>query len=138
MYHQISTLWIESCKFILLYNHYLLSPLRCLKHPTFLTTLFYYYVTTFHFFFFYFVSPQNDNGVLRLVIYGHAMCVNARDHIEKKPLYHVMPGSYTMSMASVGCNFGCEFCQNWDLRYSFTYQTALLIHYTTSSLFAIH
>lgn len=58
---------------------------------------------------------KNEGGRLRLVVYGSANCVNARDPIEKKPLYHVMAGSRTFSMATVGCNFACEFCQNDDL-----------------------
>ena len=58
---------------------------------------------------------KNDKGVLRLIVYGSANCVNARDPIEKKPLYHVMSGSKTFSMATVGCNFSCAFCQNDDL-----------------------
>eukprot|EP01107_Rhizomastix_libera_P010883 TRINITY_DN28213_c0_g1_i1.p1 TRINITY_DN28213_c0_g1~~TRINITY_DN28213_c0_g1_i1.p1 ORF type:complete len:380 (+),score=46.57 TRINITY_DN28213_c0_g1_i1:27-1142(+) len=58
---------------------------------------------------------KNEDGVLRLLTYGHAMCANGRDPVEKKPLYHVMSGSFTYSMATVGCNFACDFCQNWDL-----------------------
>jgi len=58
---------------------------------------------------------KNVDGHLKLIVYGSAMCVNARDPIEKKPLYHVMSGSKTFSMATVGCNFACEFCQNDDL-----------------------
>jgi pyruvate formate lyase activating enzyme len=61
---------------------------------------------------------KNEKGVLKMVVYGHAMCVNGRDNIEKKPLYHVKAGSLAFSMASVGCNFGCDFCQNWDLRFA--------------------
>jgi len=58
---------------------------------------------------------KNVEGKLKLIVYGSANCVNARDPIEKKPLYHVMSGSKTFSMATVGCNFACEFCQNDDL-----------------------
>jgi pyruvate formate lyase activating enzyme len=39
----------------------------------------------------------------------------AIDPIEKKPLYHFLPGSKTLSVAQVGCNFKCDFCQNWQL-----------------------
>jgi pyruvate formate lyase activating enzyme len=35
------------------------------------------------------------------------------DPIEKKPLYHFLPGSKVLSIGTFGCNFGCEFCQNW-------------------------
>eukprot|EP00727_Mastigamoeba_balamuthi_P004830 m51a1_g14345 putative radical sam domain protein (375) ;mRNA; r:168406-170127 len=58
---------------------------------------------------------KNVGGELKLIVYGHASCANSRDPIEKKPLYHVMPGSLTFSIATVGCNFACSFCQNWDL-----------------------
>jgi pyruvate formate lyase activating enzyme len=37
------------------------------------------------------------------------------DPIEKKPLFHFHPGSRAFSVATVGCNFRCEFCQNWDI-----------------------
>ncbi len=37
------------------------------------------------------------------------------DPIEKKPLYHFLPGSSTLSFGSVGCNLACKFCQNWDI-----------------------
>jgi pyruvate formate lyase activating enzyme len=37
------------------------------------------------------------------------------DPVEKKPLYHFLPGSSTFSIASAGCNFRCGFCQNWEI-----------------------
>ena len=37
------------------------------------------------------------------------------DPIEKKPLFHVLPGSRSFSIATVGCNFKCRFCQNADI-----------------------
>jgi pyruvate formate lyase activating enzyme len=58
---------------------------------------------------------KNVEGALKLIVYGHASSANGRDPIEKKPLYHVMPGHPTFSIATVGCNFACSFCQNWDL-----------------------
>lgn len=39
----------------------------------------------------------------------------AIDPIEKKPLYHFLPGTSTLSVAQVGCNYHCDFCQNWQL-----------------------
>ena len=39
----------------------------------------------------------------------------AVDPIEKKPLYHFLPGSQVLSFGTAGCNLGCRFCQNWDL-----------------------
>ncbi len=41
------------------------------------------------------------------------------DPIEKKPLYHFYPGSHIFSLGSVGCNFSCEFCQNWNIAQQF-------------------
>ncbi len=43
------------------------------------------------------------------------LSVTAIDPIEKKPLYHFLPGSDTLSIAQNGCNFSCSFCQNWTL-----------------------
>ena len=56
----------------------------------------------------------NKNGKLFLVVYGKASAVHI-DPIEKKPLYHFLPGQEAFSIGTVGCNFGCEFCQNWNL-----------------------
>ena len=57
---------------------------------------------------------KNVDGVLVSEVYGKAAAGHV-DPIEKKPLFHVYPGSLAMSVATVGCNFRCEFCQNWDL-----------------------
>jgi len=55
---------------------------------------------------------KNESGVLYTLVYGKAIsaCV---DPIEKKPLSHFNPGSSVMSIATVGCNFRCQFCDNW-------------------------
>ncbi|MEM2688686.1 MAG: AmmeMemoRadiSam system radical SAM enzyme [Candidatus Bathyarchaeia archaeon] len=55
---------------------------------------------------------KNENGVLYSLVYGKAIsaCV---DPIEKKPLSHFNPGASVMSIATVGCNFRCQFCDNW-------------------------
>ena len=37
------------------------------------------------------------------------------DPIEKKPLYHFLPGTPVFSFGTAGCNLGCRFCQNWDI-----------------------
>jgi pyruvate formate lyase activating enzyme len=37
------------------------------------------------------------------------------DPIEKKPLFHFLPGSRAYSISTVGCNFRCRFCQNWEI-----------------------
>ena len=56
----------------------------------------------------------NDGGNLRTAVTGSTsgLCV---DPIEKKPLYHFLPGTEVLSFGSVGCNLGCIFCQNWGL-----------------------
>lgn len=57
---------------------------------------------------------KNINGKLMLLVYGKVVSMNV-DPIEKKPLYHFLPGSYAFSIGSVGCNFKCDFCQNFDI-----------------------
>ncbi len=57
---------------------------------------------------------QNKNGRLYLLVYGKASSFNI-DPIEKKPLYHFMPATEIFSLGTVGCNFSCSFCQNWDI-----------------------
>jgi pyruvate formate lyase activating enzyme len=57
---------------------------------------------------------QNENGKLKLLVDNKAVAVNL-DPIEKKPLFHFFPGSIAFSLGTFGCNFGCEFCQNWDI-----------------------
>lgn len=56
----------------------------------------------------------NDGGTLYSIFYGKPIAM-AVDPIEKKPLFHVKPGSTTFSIATPGCNFQCSFCQNWDI-----------------------
>lgn len=46
--------------------------------------------------------------------FGRIVSLNI-DPIEKKPLFHFLPGSQTLSLASVGCNFKCQFCLNWEI-----------------------
>jgi len=59
-------------------------------------------------------TRRNDGGALRVLTYGRLRAV-AVDPIEKKPLCHYRPGSETFSVASVGCNLRCPFCQNHGL-----------------------
>ncbi len=56
----------------------------------------------------------NIAGRLHTLVYGKAVTVNV-DPIEKKPLFHVLPGSRTFSLATAGCNMNCKFCQNWEI-----------------------
>ncbi len=56
----------------------------------------------------------NDGEVLRSAVTGatSGLCL---DPVEKKPLYHFLPGTAVLSFGTVGCNLGCLFCQNWNL-----------------------
>jgi pyruvate formate lyase activating enzyme len=56
----------------------------------------------------------NIDGVLRTVVYGYP-CSIAVDPMEKKPLFHFLPGSKILSTATVGCNLHCKNCQNWPI-----------------------
>lgn len=57
---------------------------------------------------------ENQNGKLYSLVYGKIIAEHI-DPIEKKPLYHFMPGSFSLSIATVGCNFRCLHCQNADI-----------------------
>jgi pyruvate formate lyase activating enzyme len=57
---------------------------------------------------------RNIDGKLYSLNY-HKVCAANPDPIEKKPLYHFLPGSRSYSIAAIGCNFRCEFCQNWQI-----------------------
>ena len=59
-------------------------------------------------------ARANREGVLYSEIYGQVTSV-AMDPIEKKPLYHFCPGSNILSLGTRGCNFACQFCQNWSI-----------------------
>jgi len=56
----------------------------------------------------------NIDGVLRTVVYGRP-CSIYGDPIEKKPLFHFLPGTEILSIATVGCNLHCRNCQNWEI-----------------------
>ncbi len=57
---------------------------------------------------------ESQNGKLLALNYGKIIALHI-DPIEKKPLYHFLPGTYSLSIATVGCNFKCKSCQNWDI-----------------------
>lgn len=57
---------------------------------------------------------KNVDGKLYSLNYGKVVA-GSPDPIEKKPLFHFLPGSRSFSIAAVGCNFRCEFCQNWQI-----------------------
>ena len=56
----------------------------------------------------------NIDGVLRTVVYGFPCSIHI-DPVEKKPLFHFLPGSKILSLATVGCNLHCRNCQNWEI-----------------------
>lgn len=60
---------------------------------------------------------QNIGGKLYTYSYGKVIASYV-DPIEKKPLYHFLPGSTSFSIATPGCNFRCGFCQNWEISQS--------------------
>lgn len=55
---------------------------------------------------------ENEYGELYTHAYGETVARHV-DPIEKKPLYHFLPGTLSYSIATAGCNFHCPFCQNW-------------------------
>jgi len=57
---------------------------------------------------------ENHDGQLVTLVYGEVIAAHV-DPIEKKPLYHFLPGSKALSIATAGCNFRCGFCQNWEI-----------------------
>jgi pyruvate formate lyase activating enzyme len=60
---------------------------------------------------------ENVGGVLYTHAYGKVIAAHI-DPIEKKPLYHFFPGTTSFSIATIGCNFRCGFCQNWQISQS--------------------
>lgn len=57
---------------------------------------------------------ENREGTLYTLVYRRLISRNV-DPIEKKPLFHFSPGSRSFSIATVGCNFRCDFCQNYEI-----------------------
>jgi len=57
---------------------------------------------------------ENMDGKLYALNYGKIIACQI-DPIEKKPLYHFLPHTYSLSIATVGCNFACQNCQNWQI-----------------------
>ncbi len=57
---------------------------------------------------------KNQHGTLYTLVYD-SVCSTNVDPIEKKPLFHFAPGSQSFSIATVGCNFRCSFCQNYTI-----------------------
>lgn len=57
---------------------------------------------------------QNVGGVIKNLVYGYPVALHV-DPVEKKPLYHFLPGTRAFSLGTIGCNFKCPFCQNWSI-----------------------
>ncbi|MDD5155338.1 MAG: AmmeMemoRadiSam system radical SAM enzyme, partial [Candidatus Omnitrophica bacterium] len=57
---------------------------------------------------------ENRGGILYALSYGKLVAIHI-DPIEKKPLFHFLPGSTAFSIATAGCNLRCKFCQNWEI-----------------------
>jgi len=57
---------------------------------------------------------ENKNGVLYSLVFGTLIAEHV-DPVEKKPFFHVHPATRSYSIATVGCNFTCEFCQNHEI-----------------------
>ncbi len=57
---------------------------------------------------------ENRGGILYSLVYGKLVSENL-DPIEKKPLFHFLPGTFTYSIATVGCNMRCLHCQNYEI-----------------------
>lgn len=62
-------------------------------------------------------TKVNYEGTLFCTIYG-VISSAAADPIEKKPVFHFKPGSSCFSVGTLGCNFRCVFCQNWEIAYA--------------------
>lgn len=62
---------------------------------------------------------ENQDGILYSLPYGKAVAVEV-DPIEKKPFYHFMPGAECFSFSTVGCNFRCMNCQNWNISQAYS------------------
>jgi pyruvate formate lyase activating enzyme len=57
---------------------------------------------------------ENRDGSLYTLSYAQPVAIHT-DPIEKKPLFHFLPSSTAFSIATVGCNLNCKFCQNWEI-----------------------
>lgn len=59
-------------------------------------------------------ARENRKGLLYSLVYGKLVAMNV-DPVEKKPLFHFLPSSTSLSIATAGCNFKCLHCQNFDI-----------------------
>jgi pyruvate formate lyase activating enzyme len=68
-------------------------------------------------------TRENRGKTLYSMVYARVSTAQV-DAIEKKPLFHFLPGTKVFSIATAGCNVNCKFCQNWDLSQSLPEQLA--------------
>jgi pyruvate formate lyase activating enzyme len=62
-------------------------------------------------------NRENHDGKLYSVVYGKP-CSIGKEPIEKAPFYHFLPGNERITLATVGCNQNCKYCQNWEISQS--------------------
>lgn len=62
-------------------------------------------------------TRENRDGTLFTLIYGRVSSLSLNP-MEKKPVFHFLPGSRWLSLGSLGCNFRCPGCQNWELAHA--------------------
>ena len=60
---------------------------------------------------------ENRGGTYYTLVHSR-VCAAHVDPVEKKPLFHYLPGTIAFSLATAGCNVNCKFCQNWDISQS--------------------
>ena len=66
-------------------------------------------------------ARKNVKGELVSLVYGQIASAHV-DPIEKKPFFHVLPGTKAFSIATPGCNMRCLFCQNWEISQAFPWE----------------
>jgi len=76
---------------------------------------------------------ENRSGKLISLVYGRIIARNI-DPIEKKPIFHLSPGSLSYSIATVGCNFKCRFCQNAEIAQMPSEQDGMIAGHACSPL----
>ncbi|MGM0598521.1 MAG: AmmeMemoRadiSam system radical SAM enzyme [Candidatus Rifleibacteriota bacterium] len=59
----------------------------------------------------------NSNGQLYSLVYGNLSSISV-DPIEKKPVFHLLPGTHALSVSAAGCVLSCKYCQNWQISQS--------------------
>ncbi|MBL7053644.1 AmmeMemoRadiSam system radical SAM enzyme [Patescibacteria group bacterium] len=66
-------------------------------------------------------ARKNVDGELKTMVYNKVAAAHV-DPIEKKPLYHFLPGTTAYSISTAGCNLQCKFCQNWQIAQVFPWE----------------